>query len=75
VLGLSDPDVWGVCLSGAGPSILAFARRDAPAIGEVICQTLARHGVKAQTRILAADNEGAKGWCLPSSAEPGSNRS
>ena len=72
VLSLSHPDVRGVCLSGAGPSILAFARRNAPAIGEVICQTLARHGVNAATWILAADNEGAKGWCLPCSVEPGS---
>lgn len=69
VLSLSHPEMQGVCLSGAGPSILAFARRDAPAIGELICQTLARHGVNAQTRILAADNEGAKGWCLPCSVE------
>jgi len=70
VLSLSFPDVQGICLSGAGPSILAFVRGDAPAIGDVICQTLARHGVKAETRILAADNEGAKGWCLPRSVEP-----
>jgi homoserine kinase len=69
VLSLSHPDVQGICLSGAGPSILALVRRNAPAIGQMICQTLAQHGVKAETRILAADNEGAKGWCLPSSAE------
>jgi homoserine kinase len=68
VLSLSHPDLRGVCLSGAGPSILAFAGCKAPAIGEMICQTLARHGINAQTRILAADNEGAKGWCLPCSA-------
>ncbi len=74
VLRLSHPEVRGVCLSGAGPSILAFVRRDAPAIGEVICQTLAQHGVKAETWILTADNEGAKGWCLPRSAEPASER-
>jgi homoserine kinase len=69
VLSLSPPDAQGICLSGAGPSILAFVRGDAPAIGKVICQTLARHGVKAETCILAPDNEGAKGWCLPSSVD------
>jgi len=68
VLSLSHPDLRGVCLSGAGPSILAFAGCKAPAVGEMICQTLGRHGINAQTRILAADNEGAKGWCLPCSA-------
>jgi homoserine kinase len=68
VLGLSHPDLRGVCLSGAGPSILAFAGCRAPAVGELICQTLERHGVNAEARILAADNEGAKGWCLPCSA-------
>jgi len=71
-LSFSHPDVQGICLSGAGPSILAFVRRGASAIGDVICQTLAQHGVKAETYMLAADNEGAKGWCLPSSVEPAS---
>ena len=70
VLSLSHPQVRGICLSGAGPYILAFVRRDASAIGEVICQTLAQHGVKAETYLPAVDNEGAKGWCLPSSVEP-----
>lgn len=70
VLSLTHPDLRGVCLSGAGPSILAFVRHDAPAIGRVICQTLAQHGVNAEARVLAADNEGAKGWCLPTSVEP-----
>jgi homoserine kinase len=69
VLSLSHPDLRGVCLSGAGPSILAFASCQASAIGELICQTLARHGVNARARILTADNEGAKGRCLPCSAE------
>ncbi len=69
VLSLSHPELRGVCLSGAGPSILAFVRTEAAAVGEIIRETLARHGVSAETRILAADNEGAKGWCLPQSAE------
>ena len=72
VLSLSDPDLQGICLSGAGPSILAFTGSDAAAVGEVIRQTLATHGVNAQARILTADNEGAKGWCLPCSAESAS---
>jgi homoserine kinase len=64
VLGTRHPDVLGICLSGAGPSILAFARANAATIGEHIRQTLAQHGVEAQPYVLAADNRGAKGWSL-----------
>jgi homoserine kinase len=65
VLSHRSPDVLGICLSGAGPSILAFARGDAATIGELIRQTLAQHGVEAQAYLLTADNRGAKGWILP----------
>jgi homoserine kinase len=64
-LALRHPDLLGVCLSGAGPSILAFARANAGAAGELIRQTLAQQGVKAQPYVVAADNRGAKGWSLP----------
>jgi homoserine kinase len=65
VLGTKHPDVLGICLSGSGPSILAFVRANAALVGELIRQTLTQHGVEAQTYILAADNRGAKGWSLP----------
>jgi homoserine kinase len=65
VLGTRHPDVLGISLSGAGPSILAFARANAASVGELIRQTLARHDVEAQPYVLAADNRGAKGWSLP----------
>jgi homoserine kinase len=65
VLSTKHPDVLGICLSGAGPSILAFARSNAATIGELIRQTLAQRGVEAQPYLLAADNRGAKGWSLP----------
>jgi homoserine kinase len=64
VLRTRHPDVLGICLSGAGPSILAFVRSDPAAVGELIRQTLAQHGVEAQPYVLAADNRGAKGWSL-----------
>jgi homoserine kinase len=64
-LKLQHPDLLGVCLSGAGPSILAFVRGDAAGIGELIRQTLAQQGIEAEARVLAADNRGAKGWSLP----------
>ena len=64
VLSTRHPDVLGICLSGAGPSILAFVRANAATVGELIRQTLAQHGVEAQPYFLAADNRGAKGWSL-----------
>jgi homoserine kinase len=65
VLALNHPDLLGVCLSGAGPSLLAFTRGDTAAIGELIQNTLAEKRVKAQIYLVAADDRGAKGWILP----------
>jgi homoserine kinase len=64
VLSTKHPDILGICLSGAGPSILAFARANAATVGELIRQTLVQRGVEAQPYVLAADNRGAKGWGL-----------
>lgn len=55
----------GICLSGAGPSVLALARANAQGIGEEIRQIFQAHGVSAQATVVAADNLGAKGWSLP----------
>jgi homoserine kinase len=55
----------GTCVSGAGPTILAFARGDAAPIGEALCEVLSRKGIEAEAQVLAADNLGAKGWSLP----------
>lgn len=65
VLQLRHPDLVGVCLSGAGPSVLAFARGNTQAIGQLVQQTLREEGVESRVYSLAADNLGAKGWCLP----------
>jgi homoserine kinase len=65
VLKFTHPDLLGLCLSGAGPAILAFAHGDARAVGEAIRDLLAQQGVQAQPYLLAADNLGAKGWSLP----------
>jgi homoserine kinase len=64
VLALKHPDLLGICLSGAGPSLLAFTRGDTAVIGELIQNTLAEKQVKAHTYTVAADNRGAKGWIL-----------
>jgi len=65
VLELRHPDLAGVCLSGAGPSVLALVRGAAEEIGEAIRSTLAQHNVQSTPHIMAADNLGAKGWSLP----------
>ncbi|MFB3921447.1 MAG: homoserine kinase [Terriglobia bacterium] len=65
VLSFSHPELLGICLSGAGPSVLAFVRGSAEEIGEAIRSKLAEHNIQSQPHILAADNLGAKGWSLP----------
>ena len=65
LLELRHPDLAGLCLSGAGPSVLTFARQNGEALGEMIRQVLAEHGVQSQSYLLPVDNRGAKGWCRP----------
>ncbi len=65
VLSFSHPDLLGVCLSGAGPAVLAFVRGAAEEIGEALRSKLAEHNIQSQPHVLAADNLGAKGWSLP----------
>lgn len=65
VLRFTHHDLLGVCLSGAGPSVLALTRKNGAAIGDAIRQILARQGVTAEPRVLAPDNRGAKGWSTP----------
>ena len=65
VLEMKHPKLMGVCLSGAGPSILAFTKGNAPDVGDAICKIFQEKGVEAQYSVLAPDNRGAKGWSLP----------
>jgi homoserine kinase len=64
VLALEHRDLAGVCLSGAGPSLLAFTHGNTTAIGELILKTLGEKKVPARVYPVAADNRGAKGWSL-----------
>lgn len=50
----------GVCLSGAGPSILAFAddAQDAASIGDAMIAAWKAHRVEAEARVLAIETEG-----------------
>jgi len=65
VLRFRHPDIRGVCLSGAGPAILAFVRRNALGAGQALQEELAKHGVQSRPYALSADNRGAKGWSRP----------
>ena len=64
-LGVSHPDILGLCLSGAGPSLLAFVRGDARPAGQAIQERLKQQGVDSRAFALAADNRGAKSRSQP----------
>ena len=57
----------GVALSGAGPSLIAFAPNGLPQIGGAICQTFAKHGLSSRQWCLPMDLHGAKAEALPNS--------
>ncbi len=65
VLDIKHADLLGICLSGAGPSVLCFVRANAEAVGDAVVKVFASKGVTAHAHVLAADNLGAKGWSLP----------
>ena len=59
ILSLSTTGLLGVALSGAGPTVLAFARNeDAESIGRVIISIFDKHGVAATPYIANIDAEG-----------------
>lgn len=65
VLNLRTPGLLGVCVSGAGPSILALAKENAEQIGSAVQQILSEHEVSSKIALLSPDNKGAKGWNVP----------
>lgn len=65
VLRFRHPEVRGVCLSGAGPAVLAFVRGNALGVAQALQELLAKHGVQSRPYVLSADNRGAKGWSRP----------
>ncbi len=48
----------GLALSGAGPTVIAFADSNERGIASQISRIFARHGLKAKERLLKADNAG-----------------
>lgn len=51
VLDLRHPDVLGVCLSGAGPSVAAVARRNTAAVARALSDTYRKEGVPCTVRV------------------------
>jgi homoserine kinase len=50
----------GIFLSGAGPTVLAVARRSARDIGELLVEKFRQHGVSSRYLVLKAENRGAQ---------------
>lgn len=53
-LSLTHPDLLGVCLSGSGPSVVALAQRNAPAIGKLLSDAYRQLGIAHRVRVLQA---------------------
>lgn len=59
-LGLEHPDLLGVCLSGAGPSVVAFARQNFDAVEKLLTDTLQSTGMPFTLRHLHAHRQGSQ---------------
>ncbi|KAI9841039.1 MAG: hypothetical protein M1838_003789 [Thelocarpon superellum] len=55
----SHPGLLGICLSGAGPTILALATHDFDAIARVIVEKFAQEGITCDWRLLEPAHDGA----------------
>ena len=51
-LQMRHPDLLGVCLSGAGPSVVAIARRNADSVGRALAAIYRRRRVRCTLRVL-----------------------
>jgi homoserine kinase len=58
LLRLRHPDVIGVCLSGAGPSVAVFASRNAGRVETMLREAYARERVRCTVRTVTVHREG-----------------
>ncbi|MEP6914412.1 MAG: homoserine kinase [Acidobacteriota bacterium] len=58
LLALRHPDVIGVCLSGAGPSVAVFAARHAAGVEKMLSQAYAKERVRCTLRTVTVHREG-----------------
>ena len=57
----THPGLLGICLSGAGPTILALATGDEERIAEEIIKTFRQHGIeRCDAKFLSVTNDGAQ---------------
>ena len=61
LLSLEHPDLLGVCLSGAGPSIVALAQRSFPAVDTLLEQAFRHTGLPCTIRHLSAHQDSNAG--------------
>lgn len=54
------PQCSGVAISGAGPSILAFARYEAHKVAELMCSLFTTAGVRSRFFVLSEDTHGVE---------------
>jgi homoserine kinase len=54
------PGLFGICLSGAGPSVLAFAENNVDEIFERIAAIFKDHGIKSRPFEMRVDNQGRR---------------
>ena len=55
LMSLEHPDLLGVCLSGAGPSIVAFATSGHESVAALLSRTLEARGIKHSVRTVEAE--------------------
>jgi homoserine kinase len=58
LLALRHPDVIGICLSGAGPSVAAFATGNAAGVEKLIAQVYAKERIPCTVRTVKVHREG-----------------
>ena len=54
ILALQHPDLLGVCLSGAGPSIVAFAQRNLDEVADLLTAEFGAENIPFRLRVLSA---------------------
>jgi homoserine kinase len=68
-LALDHPDLLGVCLSGAGPSIVAFAERNLSEVESLLASTYAPLGIPFRIRTVRVHQNAARESRVKSSAK------
>ncbi|PKI83801.1 homoserine kinase [Malassezia vespertilionis] len=59
VMPTSHPGLLGICLSGAGPTILALATQDMEQIADTICAEFAKEDITCDVKFLDVTQDGA----------------